>query len=535
MPRSFRRRSVGVFAVVTTLVIVSSGASVCAYTPESPEVKRAIDRAATALEKVGDVRLGAKALAARVMVFRDKPDHPLVQTALEAIRLEIQGAHETPVSRIYSLGLSLALLAELDATRYRSEIEALAKMLVDERKANGCWGYPERQTGDTSMTQYAVYGLWNAADAGIAVDRAVWNDAVLWLLRTQDPGGGWAYQAVDPNSFDLVKQGDVRSSMTDAGLTSLFLGGERLGVWQFNRREETGPSPLLKRVADAAPEVANAPAAWPEASRLKAAIEAAEHWDQATKEGIYVAFPCYHLYTIERYRTFREAALGKAESNAWYDTGVDYLLKSQTLDGLWTSPEGSVAATGFAALFLMRATKKNLERRLTIGSGTLIGGRGLPLTPVAAAGQPSATNSTPSKSGTARPGDDLANLEKRLADPQFLASLSKLDTQSPPADAPPLSELQKQLIELARGDDPQAQAAALTALGRTGDLDHVPLLIEAIADARPTIHQAAVDALRYLARRPEEIGKPLPADAATRSVEVKRWTEWLRLIRPVGR
>src|SRR5207253_1450682 len=93
---SCRRFDVWISATLALLVITWWPHSVRAYTPESPEVKKAIDRAAAALEKAADARLGAKALAARVMVFRDQPDHPLVQTALEGIRLEIQGPHESP-------------------------------------------------------------------------------------------------------------------------------------------------------------------------------------------------------------------------------------------------------------------------------------------------------------------------------------------------------------------------------------------------------------------------------------------------------
>ncbi len=62
----------------------------------------------------------------------------------------------------------------------------------------------------------------------------------------------------------------------------------------------------------------------------------------------------------------------------------------------------------------------------------------------------------------------------------------------------------------------------------------MPILIEAIHDANPTVHQAAVDGLRFLARDTENYGKPLSTDAATRAAEAKRWTEWYRKIRPAG-
>jgi hypothetical protein len=497
-----------------------------AYTPDDPEVRQAVTRAAAFLETATDNRLGAKALAARVMFYLDRADDPVVADAVEAARRELAGGG-VEESRIYSLGLAVVLLAELNEPAQRELLEGLVAMLVDRQKPHGGWGYPNRPTGDTSMTQYAVYGLWNAGRAGIAVEDRVWRQAIDWLTRTQDPSGGWGYQGNDPGGAALVRQTEVRRSLTEGALASLLLGGERFGLWQFG---EALPqvAPQLRPVD----VVRNARRPPPfDAARCRTAIEAGVRWDEASPEPIYNSFPAYHLYTIERYRSFQAASRrgdGPREvaDEEWYDEGVRYLLKSQQRDGGWSLPEGPVPGTGFAALFLLRATRRTLESAPKIGAGTLVGGRGLPK-----ADEPPARGPNPAAKPPG-PAAEMAALVRRLDDPQFLAALSAAETQGRVADAPPPDELRKRLVALAKSDSPDAQAAALTALSRTNDLDHVPLLIESLLDPRPQVHQAACDALRYLARESNEIGRPLPADEPSRLAEASRRRAWFQSIRP---
>jgi hypothetical protein len=509
------------------VVWASGGDRASAYTPESPEVKRAVAQAAQFLEQGEDGRLGARALAARVMLFLDRTQHPVVAKAVQAVRDEIQGAG-VEETRIYSVGIALAFLAEYEPEKYREEIRQLVDMLVVRQKPHGGWGYPNRETGDTSMTQYAIYGLWNAAQVGVTVDVDVWTRAVRWLLRTQDPGGGWGYQGQESaDDKRLVAQTEIRRSMTEAALVTLYLGGETFGLWKF-RRDDPGVSKLLKRVENKS--VAVAPPFDPPAYRT--AIDRGTLWEKNSPEPIYPAFPCYHLYTLERYHSFRDAALGIVEPAPWYDQGVEYLLKSQQQNGSWIMPEGQVASTALAALFLMRTTRKALLKIETIGAGTLVGGRGLPLPQATDTVKPTATSPS---GGAPRAADELAALAQKLQDPAFLTSIADVEKRGPIGDAPPPSEMKQRLLNLAKSDAPGDQAAALTGLGRAGNLDDVPLLIEAIRDPNPVVHQAAVDALRYLARRTDEFGKRLAADAASRSAEATRWQEWYRLIRPPGR
>ena len=77
---------------------------------------------------------------------------------------------------------------------YEKEIKTLVKVLLDGQYAEGYWTYPERTVteddrGDTSITQYALLGLWDAERYGIAVPPGVWDKAAGWLVSTQDSEG----------------------------------------------------------------------------------------------------------------------------------------------------------------------------------------------------------------------------------------------------------------------------------------------------------------------------------------------------------
>ena len=61
------------------------------------------------------------------------------------------------------------------------------------------------------MTQYGVLASWEAKKNGFVVPVDSIERVLMWLMRTQDPSGGWGYQGVDPGpgtstEITLVKQ-----------------------------------------------------------------------------------------------------------------------------------------------------------------------------------------------------------------------------------------------------------------------------------------------------------------------------------------
>ena len=175
-----------------------------AVTPESPEVRELIDRAFASLEDHQEKRLGGLCLIA-LASLKDgaSPDSPHIQNAVSACRAT--SAAEARADDVYSNGLALILLCELDASKYREVISRFAAALLDRQKPVGAWGYDNKKTGDTSQTQYAALSIWELLQVGqsLSVDRV--DACANWLLRTQDPSGAWGYQGQDPGTLGIGK------------------------------------------------------------------------------------------------------------------------------------------------------------------------------------------------------------------------------------------------------------------------------------------------------------------------------------------
>ena len=110
-------------------------------------------------------------------------------------------------------------------------------------------------------------------------------------------------------------------------------------------------------------------------------------------------FTHYYLYALERYQSFYEAAEGRiVKEPKWYNDGYVWLKNNQEENGSWKqSTEGLDAVnTAFGILFLLRSTKKAIERAKSFGDGAMLAGRGLPGDPMAvrsAAGRSSSSAS----------------------------------------------------------------------------------------------------------------------------------------------
>lgn len=103
------------------------------------------------------------------------------------------------------------------------------------------------------------------------------------------------------------------------------------------------------------------------------------------------------------------------------------------------------------------------------------------------------------------------------------------------------------LRKLLKDKDASKRQAAYYALGRTGDFSLVPEIIQGIRDPSVDVNVEAIQALRYISRKPGGFGlslKPLEgAEAASdeKRVEVanswrtkayKTWMDWYKEVRP---
>jgi hypothetical protein len=536
--RCIGRRPAAFAAAVLALVLVARPAS--ALTPESPEVKAVVSKAVKYLETVPstgfDEHPGAKALVAMCILKQygeTAHEHPKVVEAVQAIRDGLKKGL-SPQQMIYNTGICLVFLLELDRQRYRPEMEQLLALQISNQKENGGWDYTGVAAfhGDISVSQYGVLGLWACQMADIPVPMDSWDRAANWLLRVQDPSGGYGYKAADPGNSTRVEQPEVRLSLSAAGLGSVCICAYSvLAPTVEEAAKETGP-PQLKRVADKAPPVRQ---------RSKNISMAHVNEALALGKGYFAknytndyqmapnSFIHYYMYAMERYKSFLEEVQPKEKGdNKWYDDGYAMLAKTQNADGSWHTPGYPVPDTCFAVLFLMRSTKKIIIIAKTFGGGLLTGGRGLPENSADILIAPGGIRSKPLK------GPAMELLQKLAPDdPHMEEVLRGLDGQSLVEEGDRLNDVQKRLRGMmAQAKSPEAKAAALELLGRTRNLDEAPILIEALKDPDPVVFLAANKALRFLARKLGDAGYYGRGEENGRKIAIEKWKAWYLEIRP---
>ena len=347
-------------------------------TPQSPEIRAAVERAKNALVTTKYVgrTVGYRALTALALVKSGLPkDHGYINQTLEMIKTQYQTLPAPAYTAVYDTSVCIILLCALDPVTYQREIKALLDYLLSLQRPFGSFSSPNLPTadyGDTSMTQYAILAFWEAEKAGVAVPTERWQLATNWLLRTQTGGGGFAY---NPERISPV---EPSHSMTAGGLGSCYIAAARAGVTKAPVKPETPslPSALQPVVEKRPPAENNKLGVNTEA--LQNALQRGDAWMAARFQVEVEGYLHYYHYSFERYSAFREYVEQRPSPEpAWYDEIARYLLAKQNPDGSWGSQEN----TSFAILFLVRSTKQSLQAAEVdlAAQGVLIGGRGLPL------------------------------------------------------------------------------------------------------------------------------------------------------------
>ena len=75
-----------------------------------------------------------------------------------------------------------------------------------------------------------MLGAWAAKQVGLQFSNEMMADVVNYLLRVQDPSGAWGYQGNDPGTFTRVPQTAIRPSLVAAGLGSVYVAADFLGM-----------------------------------------------------------------------------------------------------------------------------------------------------------------------------------------------------------------------------------------------------------------------------------------------------------------
>lgn len=533
--------SVPVSVILVVLCLTAGQPAMGQLSPDSPVVRQAVERGLAFLEKpdshYSGMQIGAWALNGLAMIKAHRPaNHPVILEAAREISQRIPQSGQPQdfdigTWDIYSTGLSLIFLCTYDPQNYRREIQAIMDYLLYRQKPHGGWGYPpghtHAATGDTSQTQYAVLGLWEAIQAGFSVPSEPLNRVALWLLRTQDPSGGYGYQGQVAPGPQLIPQNSVRIGMAVAGVGSAYVLASLLDRQRITAPETDLP-PALQRIDNARASGRLRLSIDPVA--LRACLQRGNayiHNNFKIPSGMY---NYYYLYTLERYFTFRELVDGPGSTiPGWYEAGADFILKTQNSDGSWNHQCGPVPDTAFAILFLVRSTKQSIERVRDFGPGVLVGARGLPKETDNAIVKNGQVVALPLRTTP----EDLIAILNSGEKSQVLGVIEALESLPPQQVRLLVSDREEQLRRLAASDRPEAKIAALTALGRSGDLRNAPVLIFALNDPNPEVVLAADRALRRLSRRFEGGLRPNFSETE-RQAAVEKWKAWYRQIDPTA-
>jgi hypothetical protein len=244
----------------------------------------------------------------------------------------------------------------------------------------------------------------------------------------------------------------------------------------------------------------------------------------------------YYLYALERYYSYHELAAGKWEKEPkWYSDAARWLVNHQEDNGSWTpkmkegvSPCGATPDTAFATLFLLRSSKKSIEKAFGFGDSILVVGRGLP----------SQTGKVAVSGGKVVPELEWKTAEQLLpvlekdGGGEFEKGIEAL-AQLPAREIGRLAAGDADLLRrLAADKSPKIRLAAVRAIGRSDQLDLMPVLIYALGDPDGTVAVEACDAVRRLTRTPGKRAVTQELTPLRRREEIQYWKEWYLAVRP---
>ena len=439
------------FQWLAVTVLLCAASVVNAYTPKSQEVRNMVAKGVTYLEKVKSVDMGRDCLVALALYKTGKPtSHPKIRAAFGKIGNAI-GELEAKqnVHRTYDQACALIFLCELNSPSHRNSMQALATKLMEWQKQNGAWGYDHEPIGDTSQTVFAALALWEARHRQIDVPDDVFRNALNWLIRTQDPGGGFAYKGEDPEDSNgrRINQRNPYPCATAAGLGATYICANALGIeaaiGQGAKTADDEIPPALKFVAvvdSDGSRISEGDSGVNRVFLLRALTDGNRWFDRnysiAPTNWYFAPDPWnyYYLYTLERFRSFQANAEKtkekEGESPRWYNQGVAYLMKNQSDAGIFGGAEaensrlaGPQVSTSLALMFLVRSTQKTIGKLV---EEQLKGNQGLQGTGEL---RLSKTGRMATESVTKNVGDLLALIEEGGSEEDFQELISaQLDT-----------------------------------------------------------------------------------------------------------
>lgn len=485
-------------------------------------------------------------------------NHPDVLNCAQEILTKCKSTAYVPIMHHhYEASVDAMLLEAIDAEGHRKELGMIADYIITRQNPNGAWYYDRENQptyGDTSITQYALLGLWAAARAGVDVPTPTWENAARWLIQTQCSDGGFAYQPF-PRPGRTPDQLLSSITMTAAGSGSLLIVRRILsGNVPFD--EEMRPNTSSRRFGVLERFAEDTPLEKPKVripptlsvSTIDKALKSSMRWTEDhfdNRDKLFERFTSYYLYGIERVAALLDVE--KIGPHDWYDEGAGIMLLRQRPDGKWEDELGAIPATSLSLLFLTKATSTAItkpKRMPLVGGGLLVGGRGLP-------DNLDAVQVTDGQVGSRKmlgPVDGLlAELEKSGDAKVEAVQAAIVETVQLDRPEELIAQVDR-LKKLATDARVEVRRTAMWALGRTGDISVAPRLIGGLNDADEAVSREASLALSILSRRPDGCGLPLdPTDGLKedasdderkahleqwRTESVDRWQKWYLRVRP---
>ncbi len=536
---------------VLTAVVVGSGLSVQAEfkTTGVPEYDEAVRRAVAYLGRP-DTQIPPKATSLVAYALLKAGVIDKTAAAGTGIRDAIDRASRTGYhgyEHAYWCGVDAMLLADLDAEKYRNEIQAIADHVSASQREDGSWAENGSRPGDVSMAQYAMLALWAAERSGCQIRYETVDRAARWLIANVESDGGWTYR---PGTDEGRTHGQTSHTMTMAGASSLAIAR----LMFYGRRMTTsdgqvfgagkpklkfGVLETVKEDGDTGdPNVPDLGGFQPTVSRaeLDRRIRRAFAWNEARFEP--AAEPIgpknYYYYTLERAAAIHGVSLVKGKD--LYRTYGDGLLTLQAEDGSFSQPGNVLSGpigTCFAILYFVRSTKSILDRQY--GRGSQVGGRGLENI---FGGRKKKPTGPLNELLASMSEQNFADLDLDIDDVVESIQFSSRDELVGQTDT---------LRKLMKHPDPEIRRIACWAIGRTSQFDLIPLLMDGLRDPSLDVNIEALLALRYIARRPDGFGLTLEPLAGTGDMEEsarlqkvaawrqqawRTWNRWYRRVRP---
>jgi hypothetical protein len=278
------------------------------------------------LQHHGDQKTGHTALAVYALLSAgESATDPRIAKAVEYLK-------KTDTNGIYALGircqvwLMLPQASEIKRMMHK-DATAIRAAILTEGEGKGFYEYnPGLKYWSRSRAQYAVLGMWAAAQAGVEVPAAYWQLVEKSWIDSQDPGGGWNYLRKPSDQYGITP------GMTAVGVATLYITQDYLHASDAGTARAGQVKPRIdlgmKYIIDNFSKV-------------------------ASDERYPRSFPYATVYAIERIGV--ASGFKRFGTIDWYDRCAGWLLERQLNTGAWPQEfDDNLHSTCFAMLTLAR-------------------------------------------------------------------------------------------------------------------------------------------------------------------------------------